>query len=328
MPKVDLYIKRDENSVFIPIVTEGITLESERSGAPARLTFTVIKDNVITFPEGAPVALYVDGKGVFMGYVFQKNRDKEHHIECVCYDQLRYFKNKSTYVVENKTASELVKMVAEDFQLKIGTIENTGYKIATICEQDATLFDIVLNALDETVAYTKQSFVLYDDFGKITLRNLENMQMKFLVDESTAENFNYSSSIDDDTYNQVLLLVEDDTTGGKTTLKPYLKKDESTIKTWGVLQYSETVKEGTNAALMAEQILKLKNRKTRYLEVNGIFGDISVRAGCSLPVHLNLGDIQTEDLKKLLVCDRVTHHFNEGDHVMDIVFWDANTFTG
>ena len=328
MPNVSLYIKRDNNSVYIPIVAEGITLESERVGSPAKLTFTVIKDQIIRFPEGVPVALYVDGKGVFQGYVFQKHRDREHHIECVAYDQLRYFKNKSTYVYENKTASELVKMLADDFQLKTGTIENTGFKIKAKAEQDVSLFDIVLNALDLTVANTQKSYVLYDDFGKIMLKNIESMKMNLLVDDSTAENFDYTSSIDEDTYNQVLLLVEDDSSGGATKLKPYFKKDEENIAGWGVLQYSEVLKEGTNAERMAEQILKLKNRKTRHLEIKGVLGDINVRAGCSLPVHLNIGDIRTQDLKKLLVCDRVIHHFSENNHTMDLTLWDANTFTG
>lgn len=327
MPNVSLYIKRDNNSVYIPIVCDGIELESERVGSPAKLTFTVVKDQIISFPEGVPVALYVDGKGIFQGYVFQKSRDKEHHIQCVAYDQLRYFKNKSTYVYENKTASDLVKMLADDFQLKIGTIEDTGHKIKSCVEQDVTLFDIVLNALKVTENNSKKRFVLYDDFGKIMLRNIESMKMNLLVDDSTAENFDYTSSIDEDTYNQVLLLVEDDNTSGKTTLKPYIKRDEKNIAGWGILQHSETLTNSVNVNFeaLAENILKLKNRKTRHLEVKGVFGNVNVRAGCSLPIHLNIGDIVTNSY---LVCERVVHYFRENDHTMDLTLWDGNTFTG
>lgn len=331
MPNVSLYIKRDNNSVYIPITCDGIQLESEREGSPAKLTFTVVKDQIISFPEGVPVALYVDGKGIFQGYVFQKSRDKEHHIQCVAYDQLRYFKNKWTYKYENKTASEVLMMIAKDFNLETGIIEDTKFKIDARYEQDMSLFDIVLNALAVTVANSKdkESYVLYDDFGKLTLKNLKSMRMNLLVDDSTCENFDYTSSIDEDTYNQVLLYVEDDeTTDVQTKQRVYFAEDPQTIKGWGVLRHTETVGSGVNASEMAKNILKLKNRKTRNLELKGVLGDINVRAGCSLPVHLNIGDIRTQDLKKLLVCDRVIHYFNGNDHVMDLTLWDANTFTG
>lgn len=35
-------------------------------------------------------------------------------------------KNKDTYVYTNKTASEVIKMVAEDFQLNVGELEDTA----------------------------------------------------------------------------------------------------------------------------------------------------------------------------------------------------------
>lgn len=330
MPVMHLYIRRDDNSVYEPIVCDGIQLESEREGSPAKLTFTVIKDQIISFPEGAPVALYADNVGIFEGFIFEKSRDKEHHIQCVAYDQLRYLKNTDTYVYTNLSASDLLKRIAKDFDLKTGVIADTGYKIKAREEIDVTLFDIIMNALDLTYNHTKERFVLYDDFGKLTLKNIKDMSINLLVDESTAENFNYTSSIDEDTYNQILIQVESEETKGQKVLTPHFKYDNKNIKGWGVLQYSKTYPENSSVNFedFAQKLLELKNRKTRRLEIKGVLGDINVRAGCSLPVHLNIGDIRTKDLQKLLVCNRVTHYFNENDHVMDLTLWDGDTFVG
>ena len=109
---------------YIPIVEEGIEWSTERRSTPGKLTFSLVKDEVINFQEGAAVRLKVDGKPVFFGFVFTKKRDKNQIITVTAYDQLRYLNNKDTYVYENKTASQLVQMIAADFSLNTGTLEN------------------------------------------------------------------------------------------------------------------------------------------------------------------------------------------------------------
>ena len=301
------------SKLYVPVVADGIQWETARRGEPGKLTFTVIKDNVIAFQEGNEVTLTVDGKHLFFGYVFQKSRNKDHHIKVVAYDQLRYFKNKDLYIYENKTAGELVAMLAKDFGLKAGTLEDTGFKIAQRIEDGVTLFDIVQNALDLTVAGTNQIFVLYDDVGKLTLKNIKNMQLKTVIDDETAEDFDYTSSIDGETYNYIKLVYESDKEGKRLTAA--IAKDQEHVNEWGVLQYYEKVKNETNLQARADTLLKHYNHKTRNLKIKGALGDVDVRAGCMLPVILNLGDIIN---KSYLLCERVIHTFEQGHHSMDL----------
>lgn len=56
-------------------------------------------------------------------------------------------------------------------------------------------------------------YVLYDDFGKLCLKNLERMKVGLVIDEETGENFDYESSIDSDTYNQIKLTYDNSDTG-------------------------------------------------------------------------------------------------------------------
>ena len=307
--------------LFEPIVLDDVQWETARLGEPGKLTFTVVKDSIISFEEGNEVNLFVDGKRLFFGYVFSKSRNKDHHIKVVAYDQLRYFKNKDIYIYTNKTASELLKMVAGDFGLKVGSIENTRYKIEKRVEDGQTLFDIVQNALDLTLASTDQLFVLYDDAGKITLKNIQNMKLETVIDQETAEDFDYTSSIDGETYNYIKLVYESDKEGKR--LVPAIAKDQEHVNQWGVLQYYEKVSAETNLQARADRLLKYYNHKSRTLRIQGALGDVSVRAGCMLPVLLNLGDIINSSY---LVCERVTHHFTEGHHSMDITLSGGGRF--
>ena len=121
---------QNENTVYEPVVQDEIKWTTERKGAAGKLEFNIVKDNIINFEEGNPVSFKVDDQNVFYGFVFKKKRDKEQIIKTTAYDQLRYLKNKDTMVYTNKRADELVKIIANNYQLNVGTLENTGYAIA------------------------------------------------------------------------------------------------------------------------------------------------------------------------------------------------------
>ena len=65
------------NKAYVPIVEEGIEWTTERRSTPGKLTFKVLKDDIINFQEGAAVRLKVNGVPVFFGFVFTKKRDKD-----------------------------------------------------------------------------------------------------------------------------------------------------------------------------------------------------------------------------------------------------------
>ena len=144
-----------------PIVEDGVQWETDRQGSPGKLTFKVYKDKNgnLEFQEGDKVIFkYKDPSDgwivLFVGYVFTKRRSKDGWIEVVAYDHLRYLKNKDTYIYTNKKASDIVKMIANDYELPIGTIESTNYVIGSRVEDDQTCFDVIQNALDLTLIST------------------------------------------------------------------------------------------------------------------------------------------------------------------------------
>ena len=300
------------DKVYQPAIEGDITWKTERKGYPGELKFNIIQDDVINVTEGNAVRLKKDGSNIFYGFIFSKSSDKEKVVTITAYDQLRYFKNKDTYVYENKTAGELIKMLANDFNMQTGTIEDTGYKIASRVEENATLFDMVQNALDLTVQNKKEMYVMYDDFGKIALKNIASMVLDCLVDEETAENYSYKSSIDENTYNKIKLIRENEETGKRDV---FIAQSSSNMNQWGVLQYFDTLQDGENGQSKVNALLELYNKKTRNLSIKKMFGDVRVRAGCLIPVKLNLGDV---NLLKLMLVEKCTHTFKESEHFMDI----------
>lgn len=300
------------STIYYPCVKDGITWETERKGSPGVLKFTVIKTPGLYFEEGNAVRLVVDGHNVFFGFVFKKKRNKEHHIEVTAYDQLRYLKNKETYVYKEKTASQVISMIAQDFRLNVGSLANTGYVIPSKVEDDKTLFDIILNAMDDTLLNTKKLFVLYDDFGHITLKNIESMKTNVLIDADTGENFSYESSIDDQTYNQIKIVYDNEKTGKREV---YMAKDSKHINDWGVLQYYEKASTDKGLIEKVNKLLDLYDTKTRRLKIEKAFGVLGIRAGSSVAVMLDLGDITVHNM---MVCEKVKHTFSNDYHTMDL----------
>lgn len=308
---VELLIEH-EGILYAPAVEEGITWQTDRYGSPGELNFTVIRDSVLKIGSGDAVRLTVDGTGVFFGFVFQKAPKKGGTMEIKAYDQLRYFKNKDTYVYENKTAGELLQMLCADFNLNAGQIEDTGYKIESRVEDGQTLFDIMQNALDITLLNTGQMYVMFDDFGALALRNISGMAYNLLICENTAEDYKYTVSIDGETYNQIKLVFDNEESGKRDV---YMTKHTGNINKWGILQYYDTLQKGENGAAKAEALLSLYNKETRNLSISNAFGDVNIRAGRMIVAMLDLGDMQ---LSNLMLVEKCKHTFQENIHFMDL----------
>lgn len=311
MDKLDLVIINND-VVYHPVLSGDVKWSLERQGSPGKLTFEVVKDEIINFQEGNKVILDVDGKDVFLGYVFEKKRNKSETISVTAYDQLRYLKNKDSLIFENKKASEIITYIVQTYNLKSGDIMDTEYVIPTELFDNKTLFDIIQETLDVTYENNKKKFVLYDDFGKITLKSINDMKLDVLIYDEVLEDYDYTSSIDSETYNQIKLVVSD--TKNKT-IQDKVFEDKENIKKWGVLQYLEKVDDMNGANIKAQNLLDTYNKKTRTLSLSNVFGDIRVRGGSSISVSLNLGDIQ---VNQYFICESVTHTFKEGMHFMDI----------
>jgi len=295
---------------FIPEVLDGVTLTTERKNAPGKLVFSVLWDKKLKIEEGNPVKLTVKKKVLFYGFIFTLKHTKSSAIQITAYDQMRYLLNKDTYNFKAVKASTVVKMLAKDYGITTGTIEDTGYTIPARVMDNKTLLDMIQDSLDMTLTNNRLLFCLYDKAGKLTLKQCANMKVGLLIDAESAENYDYTSTIDTGVYNVVKLVYEKD---GKR--KAYVAQSAKTQKKWGTLQYFEKIDDKTNATNKAKTLLNLYNVKNKSLTLRNVIGDIRVRAGCMVLVKLALHDTS---LSNWMLVETCTHTFNENYHTMTL----------
>ncbi len=309
--KINLTVQNGKK-LFSPPVIEGLKVVWERKNTVGKLSFQTILSSKYKIKEGNSVLMTLNGKKFFYGFVFTVKHGKDKKLDVTVYDQLRYLKNKDTYVYKKKTTDALIRMIAKDMGLNVGTLAKTKCAV-TRAEDNLTLFDIISNSLNETLMATGNTYTLYDDCGKLMLKKPTGMKVtSCLIDAETAEDYSYSRSIDQDVYNQIKLEYQSD--DGKK-VKFYYTRSKKNISKWGTLQYFEKIDYPKLAKIKGEVLLKLYNRVSKTINISGAFGNAKVRAGSLIPVLLNLGD---DKVSSFLLVDKVTHMFDNGVHKMDL----------
>ncbi len=293
---------------YQPIITDEVVWTTEWRDTAGKLEFSILKDDNLNIQEGNAVMFLKNGTGIFYGYLFTKSRNKNGIINCVAYDQLRYLKNKDTYCYKDKTLKDVILMIAADYRLSIdrNKLADTGYTIPGRVEDDQTLFDIIKNALDLTENATGKIYIFFDDYGHLSLQPIDALRTDYLLDDETAEDIDYKSTIDEDVYNQIQFFRDDETTGNR---EKYIYQNAELINEWGVLQLTCKLENGDNPETFGRTILDLYAQKKRELTVNDCLGDTRLRAGASVFVNLNLGDIIFQNVQPIIT--KAVHRFGK-----------------
>ena len=312
--------KRTGNLWDCAPIVEKVELTTERTGSPGTLKFTLIKAGDISFVEGDEVVFSVDGQRLFYGWVFAKSKDRWGVIDVTCYDRIRYLKANASYNFYGLTAGEILTQIAEDFALPLGQIEDTGYKIPSLIEQDKSCIDMINDALNQTLLNTNRVYVFFDTPEGLCLRAAENMISDVLLgDHSLVTDYTYKTDIDQQTYNSVKLVQPNKETGKGDV---YEAVDSGNIGRWGLLRLYQQVDEDLNQAQIkaqAEATLRYYNRRLRTLSLESI-GVVGLRAGQMVYVRIqNLGDV---DLSSYVLIDRASHTFENDTHTMSLDLYE------
>ena len=326
---VKLRIIRPNGDIQEPPLEGDVTWETERKSSPGKLTCTIPKSSGLSFQEGD----YIEFRQynpktynydcIFYGRVFTKQRNSDQLIKVTAYDNLRFLKNKYTAIYEDKKASEIGTNGLDTAKLpyKKEDISDTNYVISSLTEDEQTMFDIIQDAIDLTVYSTTTLYVLWcDGIGNIHLNDAAELKKDIIIDNETAGDFDYTSSIDENTYNKIYLYYDNDETNKR---EEYIAQDNNHINEWGTLKYSESINTNVNADDKVKKLLELYNIKTRKLKISKAFGDVNCRAGCSVIVKLNLGDII---VSHYMMIEKATHKFTNGLHTMDLTLSGLKEF--
>lgn len=268
----------------------------------SKLEFAYLDDDLRI--QNGSVVRFTQADFKFYGYVFKHSKGKDKEINITAYDQLRYAKAKDVIVSQKDTVTSLGKRMCNYLGLNQGVMADTRYILPTAVDDNKTWLDIMYGAIGDTLANTGRWYALRDEFGSVTIRNLEDLQLDLVLgDESLTYDYDYSKSIDDDFYNRVKIYVKDKE---KSVGRFVLREDKESIRKYGLLQYFETLDNNGNisqAQSKARLLLGLYNQETEKLTLRCL-GDTRVRAGTSI-----YADIEDIELEKRLIISSVTHEF-------------------
>lgn len=321
--KLKVYIYDNRNGITFDAsnLVSDISITTYLEDNPGKLEFTIFSARSLTFWEGSTVSIILDGYNMFKGFVFKKSRDQDtKKIKVTCYDQLRYLKNKDSRVFENVTSNQIFEQLCKDFVLKYRTVDKSSYICAPRSEDATSLYDMIKNALDDTLINTGKWYFIRDNFGTLEHLNIMScIRPEVLGDKSFVTGFDYETSIDDNVYNQIKLYRDNETTGKREVfiVNDTINGGEK-IKRWGILQLYEKVDEKYNIAQIesrALQMLKHYGETRRSLKLNCL-GVKEFFAGCLFKCKIaDLGDIS---LNSYLMVTECTHKISNEEHTMEI----------
>lgn len=296
--------------------TQSATWTTNRTGSPGTFKFTVNKAGDLSYTEGDIVRFSVDGQLMFYGWVFTKSKNRWGEIETTCYDRLRYLKASASYAFYGQKAGDIIKQIAEDFQLDVSSLADTGYAIPSLIEQEQTCLDIIDGAIQQTLLNTGDIYVFYDDGNGLALRRPEDMISNVMIGEkSLLTDYTYKTDIDSETYNSVKLARPNEETGRADVV---IAEDSDHIGQWGLLQLYQTVDGDVNDAQMkaqAEASLTYYNRRMRTLKFSSL-GVPGLRAGQMIYMRVpGLGDL---NLDQYVLLEKVEHTWQNDTHTMEI----------
>ncbi|MCR6597117.1 phage portal protein [Bacillus halotolerans] len=318
---IKLFVIKDTE--WLELVAESVSLEGHRYQAPRSIEATiVIKQGDQTYysvTEGDTVLFKWKGKELFRGIVFARTPD-EHTLAFSAYDMLQYLvKNQDVYVFSNQRADQMIRRIANDFQIPTTSIANTSHTIKSlVIKNDTSLYDIILKALKQTKSQTGRNYQLYSEKGKLGLRAWPDPSEVWVLETGVnITGYQYSTSIND-TATRVVLRRQKDNKTYKASAK-----DSSGLNKYGVLQYTETVTDEINQAQLQQRAdVRLAEKKGVKKELKNIqaIGIPEVQSG--LPVYISIPEA---GIKKTYWVDTDRHEFKGTKYTMTIDVVEKNT---
>lgn len=184
---MELLVKNKEGNLWdISGIVSDISWKTARSGKPSTLELTLVDNGIYQLPKfgisnGDIIQFSKDNVDVFYGFVFSIDTGSDQEIKLTAYDQIRYLLGNGSYVLQDVTASDVIKKITTDYGLKTGVLEETEYRIPSLIEDDKKLLDIIMGAIGSELQYKGRLMAFYDDFGKLTLRKPDSMLLNLVL---------------------------------------------------------------------------------------------------------------------------------------------------
>lgn len=271
--------------------------------AARRVDFSFPYNVSYKIAQGNPVKL-ADGKTtLFQGYVFRKELShKDNEIMITAYDPMVYLlKSRGSYNFKKTTLGAVIKKVAADLGIAVGSIVDSGANIILEPQINIGCYEMILEACREAKKTTKKIYLPVIENNKLVVKYagevVKNFELKNGVNliDST-----YSETIEN-VINKVLIVDEKGNRIGQVTGEG--------IKTWGTFQDVYEKEDKKNPTLEAKKLLHGLDREAS-LEA---LGDTRCISGMAVTIQ----DSKT-GLKGLFYIEEDLHKFEGSKHTMSL----------
>ena len=325
MDKTEIIIQHSKTKNKKPIalnitqVVNSISVTTYLDIKPGKLVLELKPlDSLEWVALGALITVKVDNEKLFFGYVFKFDVDQNRNCTITAYDQMRYLACKDTLVTKNATASDIFKQICDGYGIKHKLVAKSPHILAKRINDNKAYADMIAYALDKTLIDTNLWYFIRDNWGTLEFLDIYDERTDLaLGDRSLLSEFSYTESIDDETYNQIKLVRENQDTQKREI---YIQKDSTTINDWGMLQFFETVQDSMNDAQIrqrADTLLQYYNKPKRTLKFNKCIGNFKIKAGRSFVILVE--DLKTvAPYNQYVICSSCTHKITNGVHLMEL----------
>ena len=315
-PEIKMLFQSDTKVFDITELVSGIQYTTDLKGQPGKLTFNLEQDpkGEITMTNGSLIKLYVNGKGIFFGYVFTMGTDATGIYKITAYDQMRYLKNEDSMYIEGITASQMFSLICTQHELRHRVVTPTTFIVPEYNFEGKQLYAMLEHGIQHTnVSYDQRNrhHFIRDDFGTLLFTDLTQYMTNLAIgDESLLTSYQYEISIDKDTYNTIKVTRDNESTGKRDV---WMTVDSNNIKRWGRLQKVTKADKSWNEAMiqkLAFDLIRLHDSESQTMKLNAL-GVMDIVAGTMFTLQL-----KKLNINQMMWVTSATHTFDSDFHTM------------
>lgn len=260
------------NSVDIIDFVSNITFSGDSNKFNTQISLTVQASTDGRIPAlyvdvGDKLSYNVDGINQFVGIVFSTDIDSSGARSITAYDTNIYLaKSSDSRIFTNIKASDIVRILANDFGVSLGQIDDTGYIIPYLKFSEKSLTEMINTALQITFNQLGVRYFVGNNVGNLTLIRASSTPTQYIFkDSSNLINASLSRSIED-------LATQVKVIGGvKGKESVVVSRNDINRSRYGVLQIVESLDESATASQVkqrADTLLKESSEVSEQLTVD------------------------------------------------------------
>ena len=320
----EIFIETKKGDVYnITDTVYSISITQALEGQAGKCTITSSKLNM-DIPLGSRLSVKIENYGMFKGFLFSESFSDSDTTSLVFYDQLRYWQLADNMSFKGKKLHEVFTHLCKTLNLNHKAFNTTRYVLPYKVWDNTSYFNIWKDCQDINLVNTNGFHIIRDEYGVLALREIaytfnKNTKKIILGDDSASLGYSFTRSIDEDTYNYVKIINENNETKKRET---HIVQDKNTIAEWGRLQLTEKSSDELNAAQLKQRaidLLKLKNRITKKLSVTieGNLDTYTLKAGDGVIIGIT-SLVSAKLFGRALIISDITHRFNGSSYSIDL----------